>query len=269
MAKKKKASLGCLFWVALILLVLVVFFFNRERIQTVIEDTGFKDYIFQQEPREPEVKRVEPEKEESKPEPEPDQPDTSDQPAEPSEPQEPPETDDAEQDVEITVDTPDEEPAASPDETEEPLIDKRMRKSALYFVEVSDTGAIELKRIIRPVYYTNSPLTETLKALIEGLTAEELNQGLLNLIPQETRLRSVWVENGIAYIDFTEAIRFNQFGSEGLHAELQQIVYTATEFQTVESVQILINGDKIDYLASEGIFVGKPLTRKDVAGSSG
>ena len=61
MAKKKKASLGCLFWIALILLVLVVFFFNRERITTVIEETGFKDYILKDQPQKPDVKRVEPE----------------------------------------------------------------------------------------------------------------------------------------------------------------------------------------------------------------
>ncbi len=268
MAKKKKASLGCLFWVALILLVLVVFFFNRERIQTVLDETGFKDYILQQEPKDPEVKRVEPEKEEPEPAPAAEEQETTDPTTETEAPQDAPEEDDAEQDVEITVDTPEEEQTTSPEQTDEPLIDKRMRKSALYFVEVNDSGAIALKRIIRPVYYTDSPLTETLKALLEGLTAEELNQGLLNLIPQETRLRSVWVENNTAFLDFTEALRFNQFGSEGLHAELQQIVYTATEFQTVESVQILINGNKIDYLASEGIFVGKPLTRKDVAGST-
>ena len=265
MAKKKKASLGCLFWIALILLVLVVFFFNRERINTVLEDTGFKDYIFQQQPQEPEVKRVEPEEEQPQSQPQTQQPEISEEDA-PAD-QEPAE--EQEQDVEITVDTPDEEEPSKPDETEEPLVDKRMRKSALYFVEVSDSGAIELKRIIRPVYYTDSPLTETLKALLEGLTAEELNQGLLNLIPQQTELRSVWVENETAFVDFTEALRFNQFGTEGLHAELQQIVFTATEFQTVESVQILINGDKIDYLSSEGIFVGKPLTRKDVTGTTG
>ena len=271
MAKKKKASLGCLFWVALILLVLVVFFFNRERIQTVLDETGFKDYILQQEPKDPEVKRVEPEKEEppTQTQPTPAEPGTTDDVTDTEEPQADPAEEDAEQDVEITVDTPEAEQSPRPEQSEEPLIDKRMRKSALYFVEVSDSGAIELKRIIRPVYYTDSPLTETLNTLLEGLTAEELNQGLLNLIPQETRLRSVWVENNTAFLDFTEALRFNQFGSEGLHAELQQIVYTATEFQTVESVQILINGNKIDYLASEGIFVGKPLTRKDVARISG
>lgn len=264
MAKKKKASLGCLFWIALILLVLVVFFFNRERINTVVEDTGFKDYIFQQQQQEPEVKRVEPEAEQPKTQPKPKQPEISEEDA--PEDQEAEEQQD--QDIEITVDTPDEEKPSGQEESEKPLVDKRMRKSALYFVEVRDSGAIELKRVIRPVYYTDSPLTETLKALLEGLSADELNQGLLNLIPQQTRLRSVWVENEIAFIDFTEDIRFNQFGTEGLHAELQQIVYTATEFQTVESVQILINGDKIDYLSSEGIFVGKPLTRKDVAATT-
>jgi spore germination protein GerM len=74
----------------------------------------------------------------------------------------------------------------------------------------------------------------------------------------------VWIENGVAYLDFSESIKFNQFGSEGLRAELRQIVYTATEFPTVEAVQILVNGTRLDYLSSEGIYIGKPLTRQNV-----
>ena len=38
---KKKRTLGCLFYIALVLLVLVVFLFNRERVQEVLEKTGF------------------------------------------------------------------------------------------------------------------------------------------------------------------------------------------------------------------------------------
>ncbi len=278
MAKKKKASLGCLFWIALILLVLVVFFFNRERITTVIEETGFKDYILQDRPQKPDVKRVEPEEskptseQEKKPQRKNDKSrETEESPEKKQKPKDEGETAEKEEekDVEITVDTPEKNETESQESSEEPLIDKRMRKSALYFVEVSEAGSIELKRIVRPVYYTDSPLTETLNALLEGLTAEELNRGLLNLIPQNTKVRKVWIENSTAHIDFNEALRFNQFGTEGLHAELQQIVYTATEFQTVDAVQILINGKKIDYLSSEGIFVGKPLTRKDVTRASG
>ena len=43
--RKKKASIGCLFWIALILLVLVVFLFNRDRIENVLEATGFIDIL--------------------------------------------------------------------------------------------------------------------------------------------------------------------------------------------------------------------------------
>ena len=38
--KHKSASLGCLFWIAFILLVLVLFFFNRKNISMVLEKTG-------------------------------------------------------------------------------------------------------------------------------------------------------------------------------------------------------------------------------------
>src|SRR5690554_1746421 len=38
---RKKSSLGFLFWTACILLVLVVFLFNKETIDRVIDSTGF------------------------------------------------------------------------------------------------------------------------------------------------------------------------------------------------------------------------------------
>ena len=262
MAKKKKASLGCLFWVALILLVLVVFLFNRERINTVLDETGFREYLFTQDTQEPEVQRVEPETQQQ------DSSSSSDGQSEAPRPEEAESEREEEQQVEIKVDTPQKDETADSDSSEKPRIDKRMRKSALYFVEITDSGSIKLQRIVRPIYYTDAPLTKTLQTLIEGLTADELNRGLLNLIPQDSRIRKVWVEDSTAFVDFNEAIRFNQFGTEGLHTQLRQIVYTATEFQTVDSVQILINGNKIDYLASEGIFVGEPLSREDVAQTS-
>jgi spore germination protein GerM len=149
-------------------------------------------------------------------------------------------------------------------EGEEPRIDKKMRKSPLYFVSVGDDGSITLRRIVRPVYYESSPLTMTLKALLQGLTSSELNEGLLNLIPEETEIRQVWVEDGIAYIDFSEELKFNPFGTEGLRASLRQIVYTATEFSTVNRVQILIGGSKHSYLSTEGVYIGEPLGRGDL-----
>ena len=254
---KKKTSLGCLFWLALILLVLVVFFFNRSRILNVLDETGFSTYLRREDGLGPEVRRVTPEEERDTPS----EDEVSVQMPETQYEEE--EAPDESPSVEISVDPSGMEEEPPPEEAE-PLIEKRMRKSAVYFVEVSDEGNISLKKIIRPVYYEDSPLTETLMVLLEGLTAEELNQGLISLIPKETILKRVWIKDGIAYLDFSEALRFNQFGAEGLKAELQQIVFTATEFQTVKAVQILLNGQQTDYLSSEGVYIGKPLTRNDV-----
>jgi spore germination protein GerM len=44
-------------------------------------------------------------------------------------------------------------------------------------------------------------------------------------------------------------------------AELKQVVYTATEFPTVENVQILVEGEISKYLGPEGVAIDKPLSR--------
>ena len=87
--------------------------------------------------------------------------------------------------------------------------------------------------------------------------------GLISLIPEQTELRSISLKNGTAYLNFSESFRFNSFGVEGYNAQLKQVVYTATEFSNIDSVQILIEGSKMDYMGPEGVFIGKPLSRAD------
>ena len=43
--KKKPASLGCVFWIAFILLIIVLFFFNKKNIGNVLEKTGAGDLL--------------------------------------------------------------------------------------------------------------------------------------------------------------------------------------------------------------------------------
>ena len=76
-----------------------------------------------------------------------------------------------------------------------------------------------------------------------------------------TRLLGASVRNGVATLNFSSEFEFNRYGIEGLRGQLQQIVYTATAFQTVESVQFLIDGEKKEYLGSEGVWIGTPLRR--------
>ena len=69
------------------------------------------------------------------------------------------------------------------------------------------------------------------------------------------------VSDGVAYLDFNDAFEINTNGIEGYSSQLMQLVYTATSFSTVNSVQFLIEGQKKEYLGSEGQWIGSPLSR--------
>lgn len=137
---------------------------------------------------------------------------------------------------------------------------ERERDASIYYIRVTDDGTIHPERVKRSVEYVDSPMTQTLKSLLRGPTPEELSLGLLNLIPDGTELISARVENGVAYLNFSEEFRFNSMGVEGFIAQLQQIVFSSTEFSTVRRVQILIEGETVEYLG-EGVYVGEPLGR--------
>ncbi len=244
--KKKNSSLGCLFWIALILLALVIFLFSRERISTVLETTGFEKLLktVQDDENNPEVTRIPPEEEEPELKPEPRITET------------PEETRQTLPVEELTENDVQEDPPE-----EKPVVDQKLRTSILFFVKVDDSGVISLQHVSRPVYYESSPLTRTMEALLKGLTTAELNSGMLSLIPEDSRILSVAVKNEVAFIDFSEAFTFNEFGAEGAQASLKQVVYTATEFPTVETVQITINGKRRNFLVGEGTSIAAPLSR--------
>jgi germination protein M len=238
---KKRHTFGCLFYIALVLLVLVVFLFNRSRVQEVLDKTGFTRLFGRNSgaPSEVVVTPLHPE--------EPQQ--------ELREQQEPA----APQPQEITISVDSHPPAESVPEKERE--ETRTRQSRLFFISVTETGLITMKGVIRPVQYVDAPLTATLEALLEGPTTAEVNQGLISLISPQTRVNAVSVKGDTAYIDFNEAFRFNSLGKEGMIAELKQVVYTSTEFPTVKKVQILVEGEISKYLGPEGVAIDKPLGR--------
>ncbi|WP_407427944.1 GerMN domain-containing protein [Treponema sp.] len=130
-------------------------------------------------------------------------------------------------------------------------------KTKIYFV--SDSVPIVRKEVTKNVK-KDTPLMDALNMLLAGPSLSEVKNGYRSLIPQGTRLLSVSVKNGVASMSFSEEFQFNQYGTEGSLAQLMQVVYTASEFSTVDSVQILIEGQKRDYL-TEGVWIGSPLSR--------
>ena len=261
---RKKSSIGCLFGVALILLVLVIFLFNRNTIETVLERTGLMDQIARQ--REP---AAEPSVEFE----------VNKEPAgtvSTHSREEGTESDSGSQQTTIVV----EEPESSSPETDvetdpetdtgtdpqlvtepEDALETFVRRATIYFVNIDGENSITLAGVVRPVTFVDSPLTVTIEALLQGLSSTEIGRGLLSLVPEGTALRGVAVRGDTAFVDFNESFRFNTFGREGYRFQLQQIVFTATEYHSVANVQILIEGERLSYLGPESPFVGEPLSR--------
>ena len=127
---------------------------------------------------------------------------------------------------------------------------------------VDANGSFIIRPVTRTIPSSDLVLRDTLLTMITGPTSQEMNKGLISMIPPTTRLLGVNLKDGVAYIDFSEGFRFNTHGREGLDTQLKQIVYAATEYPTVKKVQILIEGKKVQYLGPEGISINEPLNRQ-------
>ena len=132
----------------------------------------------------------------------------------------------------------------------------------LCFTYIDADGTVVRKMIKRSVQKNDSPLTTAINLLLAGpdysLPAE---RNLTSFIPKGTKLLGARVSNGVAYLNFSDNFEFNQEGTVGQINQLMQIVYTATNFSTVSSVQFLIEGQKKLFLGEEGIRIDSPLTK--------
>jgi len=159
------------------------------------------------------------------------------------------------------------EPAARPQppvserpapQTPQPV---QTRDRNIYFTQIDRDGQILRSRVTRKLPVSDSPMMDVLNIMLIGPSADELNRGIINLIPKNTRILSASVRGNTAYINFSEDFMFNTFGVEGYIAQLRQIVWTVTEFPNVNDVQILVEGRRMDYLG-EGIWIGSPISRQ-------
>lgn len=132
----------------------------------------------------------------------------------------------------------------------------------LCFVIIDGDGSVVRKNVKRTVSKNDSPLTTAINLLLAGPDlSNKAEAECTSLIPEGTKLLSARVSDGVAYLNFNDVFEFNPYGVEGAIHQLEQIVYTATSFSTVNSVQFLIDGKKREYMGSEGQWIGSPLSR--------
>lgn len=131
----------------------------------------------------------------------------------------------------------------------------------IYFLRIDDrTEHVTLVPIIRQVKGEAS-LEKALGELIKGPNAGERSKGILSAVPSNIRIRGISIKNGIAEIDFNDAVEKNAAGSILIN-RLDQIIYTATEIDEVRSVIIKINGKRKQMFGSDGLSIGGPLHRR-------
>lgn len=276
--QKSNHSIGFLFWIALILLVIVIALFNKEDLMLFfkniknkepnsVEITTVPSSEVPPQKKEPRYETVEvPEKKSKAPEvvvvPKEKEKIPTKKPTLPQkEEKKAPEKTKSE----ITK-----KPLSPAKEEKIALIqqisnnsNKKYRNYKLYYVLPSDNNPLHLQAIVREIAFEDSPLTATLQSLFQGVKASEFKQfpEMISAIPQGSVIHSVKIEKGNAIINLNSAFTQNIFSKEGMEASLKQIIYTSTEFPSVDSVQILIDGKSQDYLGQEGIYIKKPLYR--------
>jgi spore germination protein GerM len=134
----------------------------------------------------------------------------------------------------------------------------------LYFLKLSPEGRLEPASFTRELPAGATPLAATLRALLLGPTLQDKAQGALSLIPAGSKLLSVRLKDRVALVSLSEEFEHNTLGQEGLAGQLREIVWTATQFSSVDAVQFLINGQYRDTLGDPGLAIATPLNRSNL-----
>lgn len=105
-------------------------------------------------------------------------------------------------------------------------------------------------------------LRGALTELLAGPTPGQLADGLISIVPAGTELRGVNLVDGLATVDLSGEYESGG-GSLSMMARIAQVVFTATQFDNVDRVLFWLDGEPIEFLGGEGIYLDEPMARMD------
>jgi spore germination protein GerM len=152
------------------------------------------------------------------------------------------------------------QPSVAPSQPVRPQPDAKpveTRNRSIYLIQEINMTPVKINRSLA---VSDTPLRDSLAALLAGPTADEKKRGIISLVPEGSRLISARVDGSTAYLNFNEEFQYNTRGREGCAAQIKQIVWTATEFSNIQNVQFLIEGEIVDSLP-EGMMINSPISR--------
>jgi germination protein M len=101
-----------------------------------------------------------------------------------------------------------------------------------------------------------------MKALLQGPTDEEKAAGMFSSIPEGTTFLGLTIKDGIATVDLSKEYASGG-GSLSMMMRLAEVIFTATQFPTVDGVNFKLDGKAIDVLGGEGLILDHPMSRAD------
>ncbi len=121
-------------------------------------------------------------------------------------------------------------------------------------------GDAHLVPVSRTVPATRAVATAAVRELLAGPASEE--HGLVTMIPSGSKLLGITIDGSVATVDLTGTFESGG-GSASMLGRLAQLVYTATQFPTVDAVRLRLDGQPVESIGGEGVIVGAGLGRAD------
>lgn len=99
-------------------------------------------------------------------------------------------------------------------------------------------------------------------ALLGGPVAPESSAGPTSTVPSGSKLLGLSITNGIAAASFNSTFASGG-GSFSMQARIAQVVFTLTQFSTVQKVLFQLNGVTATTFGGEGLILDHPVGRSD------
>ncbi len=163
---------------------------------------------------------------------------------------------------EASRDTSDEDDA---DEPREPADEDTTTVRLYYLAGGGETPARAgpfLTSVEREIPSTPGIALATLRELVDGPSAAEqrLIDDLATSVPEDTLVLGVAIDDGLATVDLSREFESGG-GSLSMMSRLAQVVYTVTQFPTVDEVEFLLDGQPVTAFSGEGIMLEQPVSR--------
>lgn len=112
----------------------------------------------------------------------------------------------------------------------------------------------------RALPHTLAVARASLRALLAGPTAAERRAGYRSLVPVGTTLRDIAVSGRVATVDLSRRFASGG-GSFSMLTRVAQVVFTTTQFPTVDRVRFRLDGTPVKAIGGEGVVVAPSVAR--------